>query len=350
MTDELASITNDGAILMGRLLCVDGHAYGRKFFAFTHMHTDHSTKLAKCLYNGQVYMTKPTRDLLEAINDDNYGSNTNHIKKTQIITMDYNDSRLIADGERGISEKITFRESSHVLGSAQVEIISKDKKILYSGDISPGDEPPKDVHTLVVDSTHGHPQYARHGDPDSLERRFIDLMKEVICGDARPVVIHAHRGKLQEIMSLIAPIKELNNDDISIMTSATNIRIAMAYKKYNFDMPSKILDEKSDDAEGIMEKNHLPFIQFTTSFYKQEHEINGKAYSIFLADYPTDQFKENEDRSVFETTSHADYDALINYVEKSNAEKVIVDNYRTRQAKKLVEELKKKQIDAIAQP
>ena len=74
--EKLASITNEGAILMGNLFSCDGHSYGRKYFIFSHMHRDHTKKLSKCLYNGQVFMTKPTRDLLEAINDENYGSNS----------------------------------------------------------------------------------------------------------------------------------------------------------------------------------------------------------------------------------------------------------------------------------
>lgn len=351
MTEELAAITKDGAITMGRLLCVDGHAYNRKYFAFTHMHSDHSKKLAKCLYNGRVHMTKPTRDLLEAINDDNYGSGENHIKKTQIDTMGYEEPVLLTNDEKTIYEKMTFYQSSHVLGSSQIEIISKDKKILYSGDVTSNDKPPNDVHTLIVDSTHGHPKYARYSDPKSLERRLIDDVERVVCKDVRPIVIHAHRGKLQEIMSLLSSKKELNNQDIKVLTSSTNIRIANTYRKYKFKMPDIILDEELDEGQSIINGDRLPFIQFSSSFHKQEYEITGKAYSIFLADYPTDQFTKNENTSVLSTTSHADFEGLINYVKMSNAENVIVDNHRTRQASKFVEEIKKIGFSSVtAQP
>lgn len=351
MTDGLAAVTRDGAITMGRLLCVDGHAYNRKYFAFTHMHSDHSEKLPKCLYNGRVYMTKPTRDLLEAIHDDNYGSKPSHIKKTQITTTDYETPVILNDDKKEIAEKMTFCSSSHVLGSSQIEIISNDKKIVYSGDITSDDKPPNGVHTLIVDSTHGHPKYARYSDPESMERRFIDKAEAVVCKDVRPVVIHAHRGKLQEVMSLISSRSELNNQDIKTLTSSTNKRVAKVYEKYKFKMPNRILDEELDEGQSVIHGDLLPFIQFSTSFHRKEYEVKGKAYSIFLVDNPTNQFTENDNTSVFLTTSHADFKGLIKYVSMSNAENVIVDGYRTKQAPKLVEELRKLGFSSVtAQP
>ena len=122
----------------------------------------HTEKLTKCLYNGQVYLSKPTRDLLEAIHNENYGGdNKNTIKKNQINTEDYEDSKIIT--HNGIKEKITFYPSEHVLGASQIEIVtSENKKIVYSGDITSGDEPPKNIHTLIIDSTHGHTQYQKY--------------------------------------------------------------------------------------------------------------------------------------------------------------------------------------------
>ena len=123
VTEKFASITHDGAILMGNLFCCDGHSYERKHFVFSHMHSDHTEKLTKCLYNGQVYLSKPTRDLLEAIHNENYGGdNKNTIKKNQINTEDYEDSKIIT--HNGIKEKITFYPSEHVLGASQIEIVN----------------------------------------------------------------------------------------------------------------------------------------------------------------------------------------------------------------------------------
>lgn len=351
MTEEkYASINNDGTIIMGNLFCSDGHSYGRGHFAFSHMHSDHSIKLPKCLYNGQVYMTKPTRDLLEAINNENYGSDiTNHPVKRQITTLDYGESKIVT-GKNGIKEKITFYESNHILGASQVEILTnEDKKIVYSGDITSNDIPPENVFTLVVDSSHGHPKYNKYSDPESVERRFLDNIENVIhSGQTQPVVIHAHRGKLQEIMALVSSHKEL--DEFLFHTSDTDIRIVDVYRKYGFNIRQKILDEKSDESE-VKRDSDWPFIQFTSSLYKKTYEINGKAHSIYLVDsIGYDQIVETKNTSIYATTSHADFDNLIKYVEKANPKYVIVDNYRTKQAYSLTKALEEKGFTVDFQP
>ena len=348
--DQLASITNEGAILMGNIFCCDGHSYSSNHFVFSHMHTDHSEKLTKCLYNGTVYMTKPTRDLLEAIHNEYYGSDTTKIKKQQIQTLDYGESKIILNG--GHKEKITFYESEHVLGASQVEVITdQGKKIVYSGDITPKDIPPENIHTLILDSTHGHPQYNKYSEPESVERRFLDKMDDVIHSTkTQPIVIHAHRGKLQEIMALISEHAELN--EFPFQCSERDIRIANVYRKYHHKIRNNIFDEKSDVAEEQRESD-WPYIQFTTSFSKKIQELNGKAHSIFLMDsIGGNQISEGENSSRFATTSHADYDDVINYVDSLNKrpELIIVDNFRTKQGMSLTQRLRGKGLTVNCQP
>ena len=350
--DKFASITIDGAILMGNLFCCDGHSYDRKYFAFSHMHSDHTEKLSKCLYTGQVFLTKPTRDLLEAINDENYGSDPeNRTIKTNIRTLDYKKSEIVS--HNGVKEKITFYPSEHVLGASQVEIITEtNKKIVYSGDITSNDIPPEKIHTLIIDSTHGHPQYSKYSEPESVERRFLDKIDAVIHSDkAQSVVIHAHQGKLQEIISIISQHTELNN--FPLHTSAKNIRIAKIYKNYGFKIRNDLLDEQSLEAEEQRDSSDWPFIQFLTSFYKMSYEKNGKAYSIFLYDslLSGQQIDDSESNSTkYATTAHADFENIIKYVNDAKPKYVIVDNYRTKQALALTGTLQSKGFTAEYQP
>lgn len=341
---------------MGNLFCCDGHSYDRKHFVFSHMHSDHTEKLHKCLYNGQVFLSKPTRDLLEAIHNENYGSDSDKIKKNQIKILDYStqdcpNSEIVSSGT--FKEKISFYESEHVLGASQVEIITEnDKKIVYSGDITPKDVPPENIHTLILDSTHGHPRYSQISDPDSLERRFLDKIESVThSGQAQSIVVHAHQGKLQEIMSLISQDKELNK--FSLFTSEKNLRIASVYKKYGFKMRENILDEKSEEAEDKRDSTDWPFIQFVASFDKKTYEINGKVYSVFLYDsLPGGQQMDDSEKNStkFATTAHADFENVVKYVEKAKPKYVIIDNHRTQQAKGLTEILKSKGFTVEYQP
>ena len=350
--EKYASITTDGAILMGNLFCCDGYSYPRKHFAFSHMHSDHTEKLSTCLYNGQVFLTKLTRLLLEAINDENYGSDPKNMTiRTQIRTLDYKESEIVSHS--GIKEKITFYPSEHVLGASQVEIVTEtNKKIVYSGDITSNDIPPENIHTLIIDSTHGHPQYSKYSEPESVERRFLDKIDEVIHSDrSQPVVIHAHQGKLQEIISLISQHDELNN--FPLHTSAKNMRIAKIYEKCGFKIRNDLLDEQSLEAEEQRDSSDWPFIQFLSSFNKMSYEKNGKAHSIFLYDSLPNgqQIDETESNSTkYATTAHTDFENIIKYVIDAKPKYVIVDNYRTKQALALTGTLQNKGFTAEYQP
>lgn len=339
MIDISASIKLNGAIEMGNLVCVDGHSYGRNHFVFSHLHHDHTNELHKCLYNGNVYMSKPTRDLLEAINIENYGSgNIQQIKRLHIFTMDYKKPILVGDD---VKEEIILHESSHVLGSSQIEVIMQNnKKILYSGDITPDDRPPHKVDVLIVDPTHGHPRYENYSDQDSLERRFLELV-ETKLNDAKTIVIHAHRGKLQEIMSLISKHDKLNS--FHLYSNSKNAGLAKVYEKYGHHIRQLIQEKSTKSGE-------FPVIKFTTSYHKSEEERIGSHFSIFFYDTPHIIHNESETTAIFNTTAHPGFTNLLEYVKCADPEEIIVDNYRTKQGNSFAKHLRMEGYDAKAQP
>ena len=67
MFELAAGVSINGAILMGENFCADGHDIGRRKFAVSHMHEDHANMVPECLHSGPVYMTDPTRQLLEVL-------------------------------------------------------------------------------------------------------------------------------------------------------------------------------------------------------------------------------------------------------------------------------------------
>ena len=79
---DLASIDKHGSILLGELLSCDGRGDGRRHFAFSHIHIDHvgggtggvclGDTVYECFHNGQVYVSKPTGELLQAIADEKW--------------------------------------------------------------------------------------------------------------------------------------------------------------------------------------------------------------------------------------------------------------------------------------
>ena len=339
---DVAGILNDGAIIMGDLFCADGHSKDRHNFAISHMHSDHASLLTKCLYNGRVFMTKATRDLLEAINDDKYATDTlsGSIKRKQVKILEYKERAKVSEND--IIEYIAFYHSNHALGASQIEITTKDKKrIVYSGDITKDDIPPENIHTLILDATHGHPSYDRVKDPASIERRMLDKIDEVTSAEnPQSVVIHGHEGKIQEVMALISKHKTLDN--FPMQASAKEIKIADVYRKYDFNIREEITDWSSDEGEEQREETDWPFIEFYTQNTKRTYENKRKAFTFLLTDKSNQApIIESDNTWTVTTSAHAGHSELLSYVEKAKTTtseqlRIIVDNSRSKQAKALV--------------
>ena len=340
---DCARITVNGTIILGRLIACDGHDYSRNHFVFSHIHSDHvGDFVGKCLHNGQVYTTKATMDLLEAIEFDTYA------RRTQFHVLEYDKPKLIEYGNH--AEKLRLIESKHNLGAAQIEVYTEDKKkIVYSGDITSKDKPPDNIDYLIVDSTHGTPQFNTRPD-ESLRRRFIDVLIKAIKNNFKPVMIHASRGALQEIMSVVS---QENFSKYKLLAQAKDVAAAKIYKNYGRVM-REIIDEESIEGESIKENTEWPWIQFTTSHNATYKERMEEQYSIHFWSYNSGyQMKQNENSAHFLDGAHADYTSLLSYIALADPDKkikIIVDNFRGQQGQKLVFILKELGYDAICQP
>ena len=357
MTANNAKITSSGAILMGKLFCADGMVYddNRKFFAISHMHSDHANMLKRCLYNGTVFMTPWTAKLLEAVYDDNYSDKTTTGKtgRKNIKILEYGQSEEIEHD--GIKETITFHLSNHNLGASQIEIKTQDgNKIVYSGDVQREDKPPENIDLLVVDSTHGHPRYSRYNDETSDEKKFLDTITQVLNAETpRSIVVHGHEGKLQEAMALISSHSAL--DQFPLFANKKDIRLANVYREENeFRSIRKKIHESEDYAveEWINNEANDPCIEFTAACGKRTYEIRGKAFSVILTDRCDQYTHETSDGNtlILITNAHASHDELLEYVKKADPKEVIVDCLRSKQGIHLVNMLNKNGFDSYGQP
>jgi metallo-beta-lactamase family protein len=160
------------------------------FVLLTHAHIDHSgllPKLVKHGFNGPIYATKPTLDLLRYMLPDSA-----HIQEIDVMHKNRRNERKglpqvspiydFADVDKTISLfkpvdrykelspadscKVIFHNAGHVLGSAFIEVLVKEKdeekKIIFSGDLGEDDHPiVKDPDNftkadfLVIESTYG---------------------------------------------------------------------------------------------------------------------------------------------------------------------------------------------------
>lgn len=145
----------------------------------THAHLDHIGRLPRLIksgYEGFIYGTPPTVELIRLVLEDAYDVmsynnkkfgtpilyDMNDIAKTlgQCKTVDYYERFVLPSGEK-ISFK--FCEAGHIFGSAFVELIIGEKKLVFSGDVGnikvpilrDTDNLPDDIDLLICESTYG---------------------------------------------------------------------------------------------------------------------------------------------------------------------------------------------------
>ncbi len=318
-----ASITASGAILLGSSVVCDGFEEGRKTAIFTHIHTDHTEAFPTCLGRcDNVYVSKQTYDLLTAMEGEYLSL------KNNFHGINYKDSEMPQN------EKITLFESSHMLGASQVQVESSDGvKIFYSSDFTSKDSVPTKCDVLVLDSTHGDPRFDSVVDPESVERRFVDMIEDTIK-NGKPACIHAHRGRLQYAMHILS---RKINPDVSFLSSARDISAARVYDIYGMEI-RPLVDYNSYVGKKIANGTY-PYLEFRPDLHLTDREEAGMR-RFFLMGSPGggSALIDHGDNSVhLEFDDHANFSSILRYVEKASPEVVIVDNYRTPHGETLAE-------------
>ena len=187
-----------------------------------HAHLDHSALLPllfKYGYDGPIYTTEPTRDLMGLLQLDYldvaakegrtppYASEMVREELKHTITVDYGDVTDIAP-----DIKLTFHNAGHILGSAVAHFHVGDgfHNVVFSGDIHHTDtrlfngasnDFPR-VETLVMESTYGR-RDDYQTDQDDSERKLIDLIGETADRDGTVVIPAFAVGRSQELMLVL---------------------------------------------------------------------------------------------------------------------------------------------------
>ncbi|MFB6310277.1 MAG: beta-CASP ribonuclease aCPSF1, partial [Salinirussus sp.] len=188
----------------------------------THAHLDHSAfipLLFKYGYDGPIYTTEPTRDLMGLLTLDYLDvagkeGRTPPYESSQVreaikhsITIDYGDVTDIAP-----DIKLTFHNAGHILGSAISHFHIGDGlyNVAFTGDIHYTDtrlfngavnEFPR-VETLVLESTYGGRNDYQTDQEDS-ERHLIDVINRTIDRGGKVLIPAFAVGRSQEIMLVL---------------------------------------------------------------------------------------------------------------------------------------------------
>jgi len=188
----------------------------------THAHLDHSALiplLFKYGYDGPIYTTEPTRDLMGLLTLDYldvaskegrtppYESEMVREAIKHTIPLEYGDVTDIAP-----DVKLTFHNAGHILGSAVSHFHIGDGlyNVAFSGDIHYEDtrlfngavnDFPR-VETLVLESTYGGRNDYQTDQQDS-EERLIEVINETYDRGGKVVIPAFAVGRSQEIMLVL---------------------------------------------------------------------------------------------------------------------------------------------------
>ncbi len=189
----------------------------------SHAHMDHCGMipyLYKMGYDGPLYCTKPTRDIMIMMTLDYIGLahsennkapyDSSAIKKAvkRTITPDYGEVTDITPDMR-----LTLKNSGHIIGSALTHLHVGEglHNILYTGDynydstemLRPADTNFQRVETMITEATYG----GRDDKQDSREesdKKFLSKMKQTLNKGGKVIVPVFAVGRSQEVLGLLS--------------------------------------------------------------------------------------------------------------------------------------------------
>ncbi|MBC5792567.1 MAG: beta-CASP ribonuclease aCPSF1 [Nanohaloarchaea archaeon] len=240
----------------------------------SHAHMDHAGMipyLYKMGYDGPLYCTKPTRDIMIMQCLDYIGIShkenqkapydSSDIKKAvkRTITPDYGEVTDITPDMR-----LTLKNAGHVLGSSLVHIHVGEglHNILYTGDynydqsemLRPADTNFQRVETMITESTYGG-KGDKQQPREKAQKQFLSKMKQTLNKGGKVLVPVFALGRSQEILGMLAD--ELDRDyfdDYTVYMDGMINDVNALHTTY-----PEFLSEKVQDK--IMKEDDSPFLK-----------------------------------------------------------------------------------------
>ncbi len=272
------------------------------FVLLTHAHIDHSGLLPKLVaagFNGQIYTTTATADLLgvmlpdsahiqeiEASRENRRREEKPRKKRKQseeaapLYTMAEAEICLGRLAPVSYDTQISphpsvnccFRDAGHILGSAIIEVWVKDRgkqtKLVFSGDLGQPGQPilrdpsiVEETDILFVESTYGD---RLHKDLPSTTEEFVHAINDTLFRKKGNVIIPAFAvGRTQEIIYFL---QELTHQG-RFKNLTVYVDSPMATKATDITMRHmEMFDEEAKKLTAWQTKNHIPLkLTFTGS-------------------------------------------------------------------------------------
>lgn len=218
------------------------------------------------------------------------------------------------------AHRLTLFSAGHVLGSSQILIEGESGRFVYTGDFKLQEsltaEPPevKQCDVVLMECTYGRPQYA-FPPREEVAGEMIAFARDALEAGAVPVFFAYSLGKAQEAVSI------LGNAGIALTVHGAIETMCDVYRECGVDLPAyKRYDAQTFDTNGAVvwpPSGALP------------KALKGKAVrTAVLTGWTLDrsaQFRYGVDRG-FALSDHADYPALLRYIELAQPKKVLLNH------------------------
>lgn len=204
----------------------------------SHAHLDHSGFIPH-LYKDQKlrwYGTPPTREICEILWRDSMkimGENLPYtVNHFQQALRNWNS---IAYGQQLSLGETTARffDAGHIAGSSMIELVHKNRAIVYTGDFKmeetrmhKGAKPIEDVGAVIIDCTYG---LREHPDRRGLEKKLADEISETVSEGGSIVFPAFSLGRTQELISIVRAY----NKTVPIFVDGMGRSITNVYAKYH---------------------------------------------------------------------------------------------------------------------
>jgi len=327
-----ASVTNRGAVLLGKNVVCDAFEENKPLRVVTHAHADHMMGLQRSLKTSEkVLMTKATKDMIDAMRSPLF------LMGGPVQTLDY--GKTIQYEE----ERITFFRADHILGAAQVLVEDAEgKRIVFTGDFRIEDTPVLYSDILVIEATYGSPNCRRSFGID-VKQSLISMVEKGLKQGT--VCVFGYHGKLQEIMQILHKA----NVEAPFIAPEKVFQVSKVCERHGMNLGRLMLSTERE-AKELMDTNS-PCV----AFYHMESQkkVGLDNFRICVSGWEFDSaIRQTGDKEyIVALSDHSDFNGLLEYVRRSKPEFVITDNFRVSNAEPLAREIRKRfGISAVALP
>ena len=313
MDRNLLDVYGSGAVILGPDVTCDGFQAKRGIRVQSHVHRDHMGDFSTSLW-GDVFMTEPTRELLEHQYPALESSSNVHVLKY---------------GERwkGENLELELASSNHMLGAAQIKATLQDGSTVgYSGDFSWPLEDVIQVDGLVVDATYGKPSRRRGYTQQQVQEEFCALAKQSLR--TGPVHLLADTGPAERALQLLVIEDVLGS--ARVVGSSRSRLSGSVHRRYGYQLPNVLVEGTREAAEAAEDG---PYVRL---WGLHSREINDGLYpgtvirltKFGTGDEPVQRLTEHS--YVVGFSNHADFDGTMEYIARTRASVVVTDGLRGR--------------------